>query len=270
MAARSKSTVSWAWVGMEQAGPTIFTLLNGGKAYLNTWAGQTLGLPGNNSLGIMNIASNNCLVTITNNQTSFFPGLVANNQLIAYGGAGVVKWAYDPVKNLTTIWGVPPTNAFTPIFTVQPASQVTSLGNTVSFHGAAVNTPVNYQWLFNGNPLSDGGGISGSHTDMLTVTGVTSANIGNYVLQATSTTQADQIGTSQTAVLSTTGINLYPVITILGVPGVTYVTSYSTTVNGTYTPFATNTINSFAPFYLVDTNSPMILARFYKTAPVTP
>ncbi len=253
--------VGWNGTG----GTNRITLQNGGKVILNAWAGATLGLPGNNSLGIMNIASNNCLVSIANNQTSFFPGLVENNQLLAYGGEGVVKWAYDPVKNLTTIWAVPPTNSFTPVIAVQPASVVTSPGGTVQFHAAVMNTPVNYQWLFNGVPLSDGGAISGAQTDTLTITGVTGANIGNYVLQATSASQADQIGISATVGLSTTGINLYPVITVLGIPGVTYVTSSSTTVNGTYTPFATNTLGSFAPFYLVDTNSPMSVTKFYRT-----
>jgi hypothetical protein len=253
--------VGWNGTG----GTNRITLQNGGKVILNAWAGATLGLPGNNSLGIMNIASNNCLVSIANNQTSFFPGLVENNQLLAYGGEGVVKWAYDPVKNLTTIWAVPPTNSFTPVIAVQPASVVTSPGGTVQFHAAVMNTPVIYQWLFNGVPLSDGGAISGAQTDTLTITGVTGANIGNYVLQATSASQADQIGISATVGLSTTGINLYPVITVLGIPGVTYVTSSSTTVNGTYTPFATNTLGSFAPFYLVDTNSPMSVTKFYRT-----
>ena len=253
--------VSWNGTG----GTNYITLQNGGKAYLNTWAGQTLGLPGNNSLGIMNLASNNCFVYITNNQTGFFPGLIANHQLIAYGGAGEIAYNYNPVQNITTISAVPPTNAFTPIFSVLPSNVVTSLGNTAVFHGLVSNTPVNYQWLFNGNPLSNGGGISGATTDTLTVTGVTPAQIGNYALRATSTTQADQVRTSPNVGLSTTAVNLYPVITLLGIPGATYVTSSSTTLAGPYTPFATNSPNSFAPFYVVDTTSPMSVTKFYKT-----
>jgi len=244
-------------------GTNYVTIANGGTILLNTWAGQTLG--NGSSVGIMNLASNNCSVIVTNNQTGFFPGLVAAGKLLAYGGAGTVTWSYNPVANITTIGALPPANGFTPIISVQPSNVVTSLGKTVSFHVQISNTPVTYQWLFNGNPLSNGGGISGATTDTLTVTGVTSANVGSYSVKATSTSQADQITTSVTVGLSTAGINLYPVITILGVPGNTYVTSSSTAVNGTYTPFATNTLNSFAPFYLVDTTTPMSVTKFYKT-----
>ena len=253
-------------VGWNGAGGTNYiTLMNGGKAFLAQWASQTLGQPGNNSLGIMNLASNDCFVYITNNYVDSMNTLITNNQIIAYGGAGTILYGYDPVKNLTTLSAIPPTNAYTPIINAQPTNVVTSLGSTVAFHVGIANPPVNYQWLFNGNPLSDGGGISGAQTDTLTVSGVTPANIGNYTVTATSTVQMDQIATSRTVGLNSTGINLYPVITILGIPGDIYVTSYSTTVNGTYIPFATNTIGSFAPFYLVDTNTPMSVTRFYKT-----
>lgn len=246
-------------------GTNYVTIANGGKILLNTWAGQTLG--NGSSVGIMNLASNNCFVIVTNNQTGFFPGLVSAGKLLAYGGAGTVTWNYNPVANITTIGALPPTNAFTPVITVQPTNVVTSLGKTVSFHVTVATPPaaVNYQWLFNGNALSNGGAISGATTADLTVTGVAAANVGSYAVKITSSVQADQIATSATVGLSTAGINLYPVITILGVPGNTYVTSSSTTVNGIYTPFATNTVNSFAPFYLVDTTTPMSVTKFYKT-----
>lgn len=253
-------------VGWNGTGGTNFiTFTNGGSLFLDTWASSTLGEPGHDSLGIMNLADNACKVVVTNNQTGYFNTLVTNNQLIAYGGQGTVTWSYNPSLNITTISATAPANQYTPVFSVQPTNAVTSLGNTAYFHGEVSNVPVNYQWLFNGNPLSDGGGISGSTTATLTITGVTPANIGNYSLMATNTTHLDQFVQSAAVGLSTTGINLYPVITILGVPGDTYVTSYSTSVNGTYIPFATNAIGSFAPFYLVDTNTPMSVTRFYKT-----
>jgi len=243
-------------------GTNYVTIANGGKVLLNTWAGQTLG--NGSSVGIMNLASNNCSVIVTNNQTGFFPGLVAAGKLIAYGGAGTVTWSYNPVANITTIGAKPPTNTFTPVITVQPTNVVTSYGNTVSLNAAIAPESVNYQWLFNGSPLSNGGAISGAQTATLTITGVSTATIGSYAVQITSSAQADQVTTSTTVGVSTSGLHLYPVITILGVPGDTYVTSASTTVNGTYTPFATNTLGSFAPFYLVDTNSPFG-SKFYKT-----
>jgi hypothetical protein len=248
------------WNG--SGGTNYVTLSNGGTLLLSQWAGQTLG--NGSAVGIMNLASNNCHVYVTNNQTGFFPGLIASGQLIAYGGAGTVQYSFNPVGNVTTIGAKPPTNQYTPIITVQPTNVVTSYGNTVSINVGIVSASVNYQWTFNGSPLANGGAISGAQTATLTITGVSTANIGSYAVQITSTVQADQVATSTTVGVSTTGLHLYPVITILGVPGDTYVTSSSTTVNGTYTPFATNTLGSFAPFYLVDTNSPFG-SKFYKT-----
>ena len=251
--------VGWSGIG----GTNYITLENGGQLYLTTWASQTLGYPGNtNSLGIMNLAGNTCTVVVTNNQTGYMNTLITNNQLIAYGGAGTIQYSYNPALNITTISAVAPGS---PIITSQPANVVTSLGSTVSFTVTNNNVAVNYQWMFNGNPLSNGGGISGATTATLTVTGVTLAQLGSYSVKITAQSDSTLFTTSSPASLSTTGINLYPVVTVNGVPGNTYVTSWSATVNGTYTPFATNTVNSFAPLYVVDTASPMSVTRFYKT-----
>jgi hypothetical protein len=191
--------------------------------------------------------------------------LETNGQLVSYGGQGKIQVAANPVLSITVISAIAPTNATTPIFSLQPSNAVVSLGSTLSFNALVSNVAVNYQWMFDGNPLTDGNGISGSRTATLTVSGVTAAEIGDYSVVATNSSVPGQFTSSLQVSLSTTGINFYPVITILGVPGDTYVTSYSTTVNGTYIPFSTNTITSFAPFYLVDTNSPLSNARFYVT-----
>ncbi|HVU07681.1 MAG TPA: immunoglobulin domain-containing protein [Verrucomicrobiae bacterium] len=247
-------------------GTNYLTLTNGAKLFLSQWASQTLGAPGNASgFGILNLADNQSSVVVTNNQTGYFQTLTNNHQLVSYGGLGQVTWSYNPGLNITTIGSVAPANPNTPVISTQPVNAVVSMGGTASFNVQISNVAVTYQWLFNGNPLTDGNGISGSQTATLTITGVQQANIGNYsVLATNSSTHVDFIQSS-TVGLSTSGINLYPVITINGVPGGTYVTSYATSVNGTYTPFATNTANSFAPFYVVDTSSPLSVTRFYKT-----
>ena len=254
--------VGWNGTG----GTNYITLQNGGRAFLNTWAAPTLGHPGNNSLGIMDIADNSSYVVVTNNQTGFFSTLVANNQLIAYGGLGTVTWNYNPSLNITTIHATAPVTTNTPVITAQPTNVIVALGGTASFHVQVVNVPVNYQWFFNGNPVTDGGGISGSKTATLTISGVTLAQLGSYFAMATNSTQSDQFATSTSASLSTSGINLYPVITINGVPGNTYVTEYAASLTPpvTWIPFATNAVGSFAPVYVVDTNSPMSVKRFYK------
>jgi len=257
--------VGWNGTG----GTNYITLTNGGRAFLSQWAAPTLGLPGNNSLGIMNIADNSSYVVVTNNVTGFFNTLVTNKQLIAYGGQGKISWSYNPLLNITTINATAPTNQFTPIITAQPTNQVVALGGTASFHVQISNVPVNYQWMFNGSPLADGGGISGSKTATLTISGVTLAQIGSYSVMATNTTHSDQFVLSSSASLSTSGINLYPVVTINGVPGNTYVTEYTASLTPpvTWTPFATNAVGSFAPVYVVDTNSPMAVRRFYHVVP---
>jgi hypothetical protein len=251
------------WNG--SGGTNDLTLTNGGAVYLQQWASQTLGEPGNPSLGILNIADYQSKVVITNVYDNDFTQLETDDQLVSYGGQGTIQVAPNPVLGVTIITAIAPTNVTTPFFTVQPSNTVVSLGRTASFNALASNVGVNYQWMFDGTPLTDGNGISGSQTATLTISAVTSAEIGVYSVVATNSSVPAQFTASHQASLSTTGINLYPVITILGVPGNTYMTSYSTTLSGTYIPLATNTITSFAPFYLVDTNSPMSVARFYKT-----
>ncbi|HEU5396553.1 MAG TPA: immunoglobulin domain-containing protein, partial [Verrucomicrobiae bacterium] len=50
---------------------------------------------------------------------------------------------------------------------------------------AAGTGPLEYQWYFNGTPLSDGGNVSGSATAELTVADFQSANVGNYAVTVT-------------------------------------------------------------------------------------
>lgn len=255
-------------VGWNGTGGTNFiTLTNGGKVYLQQWAAPTLGAPGNNSLGILNLADNQSQVVITNVDDNDFAQLETSNQLLSYGGQGTVQSSYNPTLRVTILSAVPPVTTNTPVIYSQPSNAVVSLGGTATFFVGISNVPVTYQWLFNGNPLTNGSGISGAQTATLTISGVTLAEIGGYSVVATNTTHLDQYVVSQTAGLSTTGINLYPVITINGIPNGTYVTEYTTSLTPpvTWIPFATNTLGSFAPFYVVDTTSPMSVKRFYMT-----
>jgi hypothetical protein len=76
-----------------------------------------------------------------------------------------------------------------PVFTQQPASLSLYPGQTANFSGFAPNA-TSYHWWFTNQSnvaisLSDGGGISGSATNSLTISNVSSANQGTYVLVAT-------------------------------------------------------------------------------------
>jgi len=70
-----------------------------------------------------------------------------------------------------------------PVIIEQPASQTALVGTTVQFRVAAAGTsPFTYQWQQNGTNLMDGNAISGSLTPVLTILGVSSANIGTYTV----------------------------------------------------------------------------------------
>lgn len=72
-----------------------------------------------------------------------------------------------------------------PTISLQPTNQTVSPGATVSFIAEVLgNFPLSYQWLRNGNRLSDSGNISGSHSASLLMTNVTEANNGTYTLLA--------------------------------------------------------------------------------------
>jgi hypothetical protein len=70
---------------------------------------------------------------------------------------------------------VPPTIA------THPTPKTVDQGATVTFNVVANGTPpFNYQWRFNGVPLSDGIGVRGARTNTLTLTNVQPAQTGNY------------------------------------------------------------------------------------------
>jgi hypothetical protein len=72
------------------------------------------------------------------------------------------------------------TVAVPPTIATPPGAQSVAAGQTAVIGVGVVSTiPVTYQWMFNGTPLTDGGGISGSTSAALTVSG-TSQLSGNY------------------------------------------------------------------------------------------
>jgi hypothetical protein len=117
-------------------------------------------------------------VVVNGNATAFFRALVNSGQLTGYGGAGSVSWSYDQPSNTTTLVGVAPVTADTPVITGQPTNLVVGLGGTASFSVSIANVPCNHQWQFNSQPLTDGNGISGSTTAKLTFADVAAAGAG--------------------------------------------------------------------------------------------
>ncbi len=66
--------------------------------------------------------------------------------------------------------------------TGQPASQAALLGSNATFTVTATGTALNYQWYFNGAPLSDGSHITGSATATLNISNVQSTDAGGYLV----------------------------------------------------------------------------------------
>ncbi len=143
--------------------------------------------------------------------------------------------------------------------------QMRSLCQAARPPSTAAASPANsgYQWLFNSTPLTDGNGISGSKTTTLTIAGVTAADVGIYSVLV-SEQYDDRPFESAGASLSTDAFTFYPVVTVNGIPGNTYEVDYSTSLlSSVWTPLTTITLASLTQ-YVVDTNSPLSIKRFYR------
>ncbi len=90
----------------------------------------------------------------------------------------------DAAGTVTILDG--PTGAIAPAFTSEPQPQTINPGSTVVFNAVANASPdPTYQWFFNGLPLSDGNGVSGSAGPILVLVNVSPANAGAYACRAT-------------------------------------------------------------------------------------
>jgi uncharacterized repeat protein (TIGR01451 family) len=67
-----------------------------------------------------------------------------------------------------------------PNIATQPTNVTVVAGGNASFSVVAGNNPMTYQWRLNGVNLTDGGGVSGSTSPTLTITGAQAANAGTY------------------------------------------------------------------------------------------
>jgi hypothetical protein len=256
-----------SWNGNPGTTNYIF-VTNNATVYLRDWASQTLGQSGTNgspgNIGIMDIGAGSQVV-ITNNALSYMPVLIASNQLIAFEGLGTISAVYNAANNTTVLTGLAPAGPTTPVFSVQPTNVIATLGGTATLTAAA--SPANgYQWMFNSAPLANGNGISGATTATLTIANFSAAEAGVYSVVATNSAASSSdrnYTSSQTATVTGESFNLYPVITINGINGSTYVSQYATSASGPYTSFSTNTAGT-GPVNVIDTTSPRSMAKFYR------
>ena len=97
---------------------------------------------------------------------------------------------YDLCTGLGTPNGTNLINTLAPLpvpyFVTQPSSQTVTNGASVRFSATvAGQSPLSYQWLFNGTNLPAGGNISGTTSNVLSLAAATTNNSGNYSLIVT-------------------------------------------------------------------------------------
>ncbi len=253
-----------SWNGNPGTTNYIF-VTNGASVYLRDWAGQTLGQPGSvGNVGIM-VIGDSSRVVITNNALSYFPVLIASNQLVNAEAGGTIQAIYNPSANITVLTALPPQGPTTPQFSLNPSNAIVGLGGTATLTASASHA-TGYQWMFNSAPLANGGGVSGATTATLTIASFTAAETGVYSVVATNAaaSPSDRSYTlSASATVSADSFSLFPVVTIDGINGSTYVSQYATSVNGPWTSFSTNTAGA-GPILVIDTTSPLSFKRFYR------
>ena len=111
--------------------------------------------------------------------------------------------------------------AVAPVITAQPVSRAVEAGTAVSFTvGVSGTPPFTYQWRRDGVDLVNGGGISGATSSNLTLTGVQTAQAGNY-----SVVVANSVSNVTSANASLTVGAVMALDIALDTPGYTWATS---------------------------------------------
>lgn len=149
-----------------------------------------------------------------------------------------------------------------PVITNQPSHTTVGPGADAVFTVGISNAAgASYQWQFNGADIFDGGNLSGTATDTLTVANVSPSDIGRYRVRVTNASGSVM---STEATLAIVGIDFYPVVTINGKIGDTYRVDYSTAVAPTtWIPLSTNVL-TMSPQLVIDPGSPGSNTRFYR------
>jgi hypothetical protein len=165
-----------------------------------------------------------------------------------------------------------------PILTDVPDSQTVDPGMTVTLSAqSAGNSPLAYRWSINGNPLADGGNISGSASNVLTIQSIAAANLGDYTISAQNAcgTQISPPATLSFQTLSSPAI-VNPAI-ISGVfqfafqtqDGVNYVVEFSDSLSSpNWTPL--ETIQGDGTLRQAADLLPQTGTRFYRVRSISP
>jgi subtilase family serine protease len=180
------------------------------------WAGfcalvnqQSVGTrPGKSVAGFLNPAL--YAIGTGTNYSACFNDITTGDDI---GTNTVELYAATAGYDLCTGWGTPNgtnlVNALAPLelpfFVSQPAGQNVRSGTNVTISANVSGAPpLGFHWFFDGTNLSDGGNISGSTGNILSITAAATNNAGNYRLVVT-----NAYGSTTSAVVSLT-VNLLP------------------------------------------------------------
>jgi len=148
-----------------------------------------------------------------------------------------------------------------PVVTTQPNPATVALGGTATFYVGTTPTASTYVWTLNNNVLSDvPGHISGSGTATLTITGVTTNDVGHY--QA-AVSNGSGLNRSAIVPLAIESVNLFPTVGVTGFIGDTYQVQRSSSPGGPWTNVTTITLTT-SPQYVVDYTLPVAPHEFYQ------
>jgi hypothetical protein len=210
------------------------TVINGQQATLGVVASGTASLSyqwqenGSNLLNGGNIqgATSNMLslATHTTNDTGNFTVIVSNG--------------YGSVTSSVAILNVVPTPA-APAITVQPASLNVTNGQPAGFSVTANGTtPLSYQWQDDGINLTDGGNISGSISNSLTLNATSGNDAGNYTVIITNTygSVTSRVAVLTVAVPITVYMNFDSVDAGAGIDATAYLASFGITLSNVSQP----------------------------------
>jgi len=123
-----------------------------------------------------------------------------------------------------------------PVIAVPPEDQTNVVGGTATFTVTAFGqSPLHYQWLFDGtNLVNSSGHVSGATTNILTITGLNTNNEGSFEVVITNSFGSTNASANLTMITtSPTNITLVPTNEIVGVGGTA---TFTLTVAGTSTP----------------------------------
>lgn len=160
-----------------------------------------------------------------------------------------------------------------PGIVTQPVPRSVLVGQSASFSVTASGTgPLSYQWKTNGFNLADGGAISGSTSNVLTINPVSPVNMANYSVVITNTAGSTNSSSVPLSVSAPPSVSSKPgtggsfVLNATTIPGLSYVVQGASNLNPPilWLPLTTN--NAAGDGSLAFTNNSTAPVKFFRLA----